>query len=981
MQCPHCDETVTWTAWDGSTVPTSGHYYLASDTVTVSGEKVLKNTGDLVIDLNGKTLQMDPNTASYMFFVRVGAKVVFMDSSTEGTGKVIGNQQDANNGILRIYSGNVDIYGGTFQLTDSSTVKQGGLFRVAQESGQSAPVVNIYGGQFQGATATEGGIIYMTYAKLNISGGTFNPGDADKGDAIYVKDPSAEVSISGDAVINGGIEVADVGTFAISGNPTIRKATGGSAYSIKLAAGQVVTVGELAETAKIGLTGSGTVAEGYPTAADAVLGARKNFISDASGKIVAPKAGKLLLTKKSTATDFDCPHCDETVEWKPWDGKSKPVAAGHYYLEGNVYPKGNYTLADYGAVVLNLNGYTVYKENSGNVFLAQGNTQLVFMDSSADRTGTVLANNNTTKDGSIANAYLAGSSVTVHGGNFLSGTPDVKARNGGLFYANAGTVTIRGGEFWGTTANTGGVVGVKAGGTLEITGGVLHAGKADNSAGDTIWAQDASDVIIGGTAVIEGGVRIDAIASFTLSGTPKIARIPHGTTKYSLKTSTPAAVTDLAKGAHIRVTPVDGAAVTTAFASEDAAKAAAAYFYCDDPEDAIVLDGTALCVQAKGEGVEDLKNPGEDGVLNLLMVGNSFCYYYVEELYGLLMENLPEGITEVQIYNLYRSGCELHMHLAWWKENSCGDGYQLFRTNAEGRHNLTPNKDATLEMALAQENWDYISLHEASTAHDYTDHTQLDAIKQRITKLTEPLFGRMHELYPSAQLLWQRTWTYEVGLVRNGRTYTEEVCHKYNIGIQEVADYMDEAFCQDKPYDLQIVNTGVAWMAARELNETRDLLPYGGLCARIGKTGFGDHRENAGDGYHDGDIGGGQLLNAYIWYMTLTGDRDLSDNLYMPTENNLAGYTLDADLAAMVKEAAQMVMQPAVPEPEVKRGDMNGDGEVTDADALYLLRHTLFAEKYPIGQSGDVNGDGEATDADALYLLRYALFPDRYPLQ
>jgi len=31
-------------------------------------------------------------------------------------------------------------------------------------------------------------------------------------------------------------------------------------------------------------------------------------------------------------------------------------------------------------------------------------------------------------------------------------------------------------------------------------------------------------------------------------------------------------------------------------------------------------------------------------------------------------------------------------------------------------------------------------------------------------------------------------------------------------------------------------------------------------------------------------------------------------------------------------------------------------------------------------QSGDVNGDGEVTDADALYLLRYTLFPQRYPL-
>ena len=61
---------------------------------------------------------------------------------------------------------------------------------------------------------------------------------------------------------------------------------------------------------------------------------------------------------------------------------------------------------------------------------------------------------------------------------------------------------------------------------------------------------------------------------------------------------------------------------------------------------------------------------------------------------------------------------------------------------------------------------------------------------------------------------------------------------------------------------------------------------------------------------------------------------------------------------------------------------MNGDSVVSDADALYLLRYTLFGEgRYPLSQSGDVNGDGAVSDADAMYLLRYTLFGEtRYPL-
>lgn len=61
-------------------------------------------------------------------------------------------------------------------------------------------------------------------------------------------------------------------------------------------------------------------------------------------------------------------------------------------------------------------------------------------------------------------------------------------------------------------------------------------------------------------------------------------------------------------------------------------------------------------------------------------------------------------------------------------------------------------------------------------------------------------------------------------------------------------------------------------------------------------------------------------------------------------------------------------------------GDVNNDNEITDADALYLLYHTIFGESYPIEQYCDYNNDGAVTDADALYLLYYTIFGDSYPL-
>ena len=68
--------------------------------------------------------------------------------------------------------------------------------------------------------------------------------------------------------------------------------------------------------------------------------------------------------------------------------------------------------------------------------------------------------------------------------------------------------------------------------------------------------------------------------------------------------------------------------------------------------------------------------------------------------------------------------------------------------------------------------------------------------------------------------------------------------------------------------------------------------------------------------------------------------------------------------------------------PAFLKGDVNGDGVVTDADAVYLLYYTFFGDAgYPVNQPCDFNGDGAVTDADAVYLLYYTFFGEEsYPL-
>ena len=61
-------------------------------------------------------------------------------------------------------------------------------------------------------------------------------------------------------------------------------------------------------------------------------------------------------------------------------------------------------------------------------------------------------------------------------------------------------------------------------------------------------------------------------------------------------------------------------------------------------------------------------------------------------------------------------------------------------------------------------------------------------------------------------------------------------------------------------------------------------------------------------------------------------------------------------------------------------GDLNLDGTVTEADAIYLVWHSLFPVQYPAGTDADLDGSGKADAADAVQLLWHTLFPDTYPL-
>lgn len=64
------------------------------------------------------------------------------------------------------------------------------------------------------------------------------------------------------------------------------------------------------------------------------------------------------------------------------------------------------------------------------------------------------------------------------------------------------------------------------------------------------------------------------------------------------------------------------------------------------------------------------------------------------------------------------------------------------------------------------------------------------------------------------------------------------------------------------------------------------------------------------------------------------------------------------------------------------KGDINGDGDVTNSDVLEMFRYIYSPVLYPVEYAfiADVNGDGDITNADVLSIFRYIYNSELYPL-
>ena len=250
---------------------------------------------------------------------------------------------------------------------------------------------------------------------------------------------------------------------------------------------------------------------------------------------------------------------------------------------------------------------------------------------------------------------------------------------------------------------------------------------------------------------------------------------------------------------------------------------------------------------------------GQQKVVKILAIGNSFSQDAVEQYLHELAE--AEGISTI-IGNMFIGGCSLERHVKNARENAPAYAYRKIGTDGKKRE----KGKMSLEMVLADEDWDYVSLQQASTfsgmyeTYEASLPELIEYVKARIPKKTK--------------LMLHQTWAYASTSNHDGfKNYNRDQLTMYHA----IVDAVKKA---GKAYKIKmIIPTGTAIQNAR--------------------TSFiGDHMNR--DGYHL-DVKVGRYTAACTWFERIF-KRNVIGNPYGPE-------SLDEARKAVAQKAAHAAVK------------------------------------------------------------------------
>ncbi len=263
----------------------------------------------------------------------------------------------------------------------------------------------------------------------------------------------------------------------------------------------------------------------------------------------------------------------------------------------------------------------------------------------------------------------------------------------------------------------------------------------------------------------------------------------------------------------------------------------------------------------------------DDGVVNVLLFGSSFGYRFPDELCAMAEQM---GV-QMRVYHAYSSGLYLETQWKWFRSGTGEYEPNIHKTSDAGLMRTPAGNRAVDYLTLYD--WDVICIYQTPMGFRTGD---VEDCRKGCNVYAKAFYEFLRERCPGARYMWYQVWGINVG-------YTVE----------------DASKCIPNR-EKQLAMHNAAHIVAREVAEANkaDLIPAGDAWEIIrSETDIGDrltgrNGDEYGDNLHDGDTGGGQYLNACVWFEVLF-QKSCVGNTWRPTK-----YTLDEAKIPLLQEAA-----------------------------------------------------------------------------
>ena len=810
--CQHCKEVVKWNLLDAAACTTlkntagEYHYYLANDFTRTSQISIFEGS-KVCLDLYGKDLTVEQRA----LYARPDVQLSIMDSV--GGGAVVGTTGTNNptGGVMVVKAGAVvNLYSGTLRLDafykEGYGVGVGGIVYMNE-----AGTMNVYGGTIQGADLVMseyklslngvGAAFYMnSTAQLNVYGGQILAGTLAEGcigECVYLKSTTAKVNLYGSG------SVADI--YCTSEND------------------QVTVFGEYSGIANVTYPDTVTLAEGQTVGkamdadvAAATLTCGEEWMLQVSGE-------ELVLVPNSTALVYQG---TKSAKYSTLQEAIENAADGCVKLMKNVTE--NVTVS--GDVVLDLNGKSV----TGTVTVAQGAT-LYGMDSKTDDytimdaagygkikvagEGQVLGlpeEATLAEDGYMKITEEDG--VSFHAVNLKLTAMTLRSEQAGVYYKSK----FGGDEMVAARVEAYGVaLSVKAVPTLE---NLATACKC------TVVPQEFT----------AGGMDADATSTLL---------------KNVMKTTNADQINNRNANVPIHgrayILTEDGylfgAAATRSF-KEQVEKVDDIWetLSAEQKEAAVDMYETYRNIMQNWEIPNTIaqKDPGSDGVLKILGIGNSYTQDSMWMLYNIYKAENPG--KKIVLGIAYHGGCSLAQHVQYIQEGSLE--YTYYKLNDEisiSTGTWKSTKDQTLKTIVENENWDIVTMQQASTYSGVP--TTYNGDIQTIQRFVDQTLGYTPEF------AWNMTWAYPVKDIEGDAFTTVNTTSGFATRYNSDQMTMYNA----------IVDTVKAKIVP---DTTFSYLMPAGVAVQNANSSYLDDPELYRDYTHLNDFS--RVMAAYVWYCT-----------------------------------------------------------------------------------------------------------------